>query len=66
MFGLISRKKLQEVLEELEKTNRHEAGTGMNDFYYSWGVSNAVAFICYKFGIRYEDIAPAGSEGDGK
>ena len=58
MFGLISKKKLQEILEFLYKNNDTEKPTGgtgeeiVRDFYFRCGVANAVDYIGYKLNIE--------------
>lgn len=59
MFGLISKKKLVEILKELNKNNDTAKANGVNDFYFRCGVANAVNYICHKFKFDYyaqEDI----------
>lgn len=53
MFGLITKKKLLEILKELDKNNYTAKADGVNDFYFRCGVANAVNYICHKFKLDY-------------
>lgn len=53
MFGLISKRKLLKILEELNKNNDTVKANGVNDFYFRCGVANAVNYICHKFKFNY-------------
>ncbi len=53
MFGLISKKKLLKIIEELGKNNDTAKANGVNDFYFRCGVANAVNYICSKLKLDY-------------
>lgn len=58
MFGLISKKKLLEILEFLYENNDPEKLIGetaearVRNFYFHFGVANAVNYIGYKLNLK--------------
>lgn len=53
MFGLITKKKLLNILEELRKSNDTEKAGGVKEFYFRCGVANAVNYICHKLKLDF-------------
>ena len=53
MFGLITKKKLLEILKELDKNNDTSKADGVKDYYFRCGVANAINYICYKLKLDY-------------
>ena len=62
MFGLISKKKLLKIIEELDKNNDTAKASGVNDFYFRCGVANAVNYICHKFKFNYYAQVDVGND----
>ena len=63
MFGLITKSKIKRLLIQLESVDRRGmTGDRVHDMYYGQGVGNAVSYICWKLGIRYEDVLNAANE----
>lgn len=53
MFGFISKRKLLQILKELDKNNDTARAGGLKEFYFRSGVANAINYICYKFKFNY-------------
>ena len=63
MFGLITKSKIKRLLIQLESVDRRGmTGDRVHDMYYGQGVGNAVSYICWKLGIRYEEVLNAANE----
>lgn len=51
MFGLITKKRLLQILKKLADNNDSENATSLMDFYWRSGNENAINYICSQLKI---------------
>ncbi len=52
MFGLITKKKLIAILNDLSWSQDERKARDANDIYWRWGNVNAINYICHQLGFE--------------
>lgn len=66
MFGLITKKKLLEVMSDLNWSQDERKAIDINDLYWRWGNANAINYICHSLGLENPHVVARRKESSGE